>query len=303
MNLWLSLACLAFAADPPAHPTLDLMVGLTRAQLRDFPIAFDGTVGWSAPRWGIEAGGSRSYLEIHKPRLIDRTVRWSYGAAAHAQVGPEDGPVSFEVRAELGYEDYKDGFFARESDARSFDNDDFLLAALQGGLRWTLPRLEGALTGGAAYSRDAYHSFAVDADGAYIVDTSDVRRGTRATARLSLRHQTVPDWLDTRLLATFARYRREQILHDDVASPDTWTTTLTREQLLRVRLAGDLVPLASFGVVPGLSLGLDALTALPAPTAVAWVVGVGLASRPGRSAGVQRSGRGRRAGGAGWTGV
>lgn len=266
--------CVAIAASaqeaPPATGTLfDLSTGITNADLSDVPVALDGHFGWVARHWGVEAFGARSYTKTRPDGLIDKTVRWSYGAAGRVMLGAPEDRLRFEGRAEFGYADYQDGWMSIANDSRDFENIDLTQATLLAGARFREGRLFGRLSLGAGWLRDSFHHFAYDPNDNPLRDETDTRSGVRWVLRLATRYEAFSDVLALRLTVDASTFdlRRVQFHRrgDAVPVESDWTLTQSRETFARIRAFGDVEPLSFAGIVPGVFVGLDYLSSEASP--------------------------------------
>jgi len=269
-----SSAFLAIGASAQEGPAttgalFDLSTGVTTADLSDFPIALDGHLGWVGRHWGVEAFGARSYTKTRPDGLIDKTVRWSYGAAGRVMFGSPEDRVRFEGRAEFGYADYQDGWMSVANDSRDFENTDLTQATLLAGARYRQGRFFGRLNLGAGWLRDSFHHFAYDADDNPLRDETDTRSGIRWVSRLAARYEALPDMLALRLTADATTFDLKRVQFnrrgDAVPVASDWTLTQSRETFARLRVFGDIEPLAFAGIVPGVFVGLDLLASEASP--------------------------------------
>jgi hypothetical protein len=249
---------------PPSGPVADVALGLTTAPLKDLPIAFDTTFGWASERGGIEVSGARSYREVLRADLRERTVAYAWGAAARLVTGAATDPWRLEAGVALGYDDGKDGYEDLDSPRRAYSNTDTLSASGRLGVRGT-PAERWALRASVSvgWARVGDDAFAVDEAGATVFDDVRTDKGLRVGFRSRIRRLVLDDRAALRGLVTADSLRGERLVSDGV----TWTTTPVDDWSLRIRMHGDWLGLGQL-FAPTLFLGLDlagggALTATP----------------------------------------
>lgn len=270
------------ASPRPATGFLfDLSAGLTKADLGDVPVAFDGHAGWVGRRLAFEVFAARSFTETRPPGRIDTSVRRSYGAAARVFVGDEADRFRAEARVEHGYADWKDGWRSLANDSRDYENVDVTQSSILLGVRYRSPVHFARLSLGAGLVRDSYHHFAYDPTGKSLRDETDTRSGLREVARLYTRSIVLPEKLSVRVVvdaATFELRRVQFNRRGDAVPVDTdWTTTDSRETFVRARVFADLDLLGFAGLVPGVFAGVDHLASEASPERSGTTPVVGLA--------------------------
>jgi hypothetical protein len=247
----------------------EVNLGLTQADLKDVPVAFDGKLGWVARHWSVEANALRSFIKTRPDNRIEKNSRWSAGMAARWLPGGASDRLRFEARGEASYLALQDGWQRLGGNSREYENFDATQVGALAGLRFRGEATSLRVSAGLGWQRLTYNSFAYSESPTPLRDEAGSTTGGWQSLRAYLRHELKPGWVTLRLSGESSRFSLQRVQFtrrgDAVPIDSDWVNVSSTETLSRLRLNLDFEPLAFAGSVPGLFAGGDLATTSSSP--------------------------------------